>query len=492
MIKVIPTIFVVLLFLASGTRNSPSRPRLPEATAQDSMVPTSIRMVDLPPPQTPNPSPTPFPTPVIDIAAYLPKRTEGRTVRVSGKDLASLIQAAEDDATAGTVIVEGGGSLTKQIVLKRHTIFEGSTYSCDWKGETDYGAIQIANGVLVEAKGTTFLEPTYQDSRGVPALEVFQALDDSCCSHEGAPHDVAITGDFTIQGRQTSYDGGVRSSILLGNCTHCAVVGAHLKGTASIGVTVGGNAAKGNFAKNVLIYRNSMDQVPAANIAVINAEDVIVAENKITRPSKGPPFGGGVSGVDLEPNTVLDHMARIQIFNNDIAYDDAIRFAAGTAMVLQNPYASPLVKDVVAVNNRVSGGSLTDQHERNERPLTMGVWVNGPIPGLIVANNWVSKSGQAGYRFDYGGAGYRIENNTCVSCGGGGLWAMMLYGISGATVKGNSLYDYPGTWYSTASAIRVCESAKGRGDAKNNIFRDNNVEERWTKLYGNPVAVSCY
>src|SRR5215208_4133800 len=99
---------------------------------------------------TPAPAPTPYPTPNYDPASYLPAVRAGKSVRVRGENLTDKIQAAQDDPSVATVRIEGGGSISKQVSLRKHTVFDSSTYSCDVQGITDQGQFLVADGVLVE------------------------------------------------------------------------------------------------------------------------------------------------------------------------------------------------------------------------------------------------------------------------------------------------------------------------------------------------------
>ncbi len=259
--------------------------------------------------------PTPYPTPQFDPRNYLPGSPSGNTVHVSARsdaDLAKLIQAAENRADVATVYIEGGGSIAKQVTLKHHTVFDNSVYSCDVDGLTDYGVFLIADDLLIEGKGTTIMEPTYHNASG-PGIEVFQAAGDSCCSHEGSSHDIAVVG-FHIKGRQMVYDGGVRASTLLGNCKHCSAQNNFLEDTGSIGITVGGNGAKGNFAQDCLIWHNKTSGVAAANIAIVNAENVLVVENTVFMTS-GIFISGGLPGLKIINNYIFKTgQAAIQMY----------------------------------------------------------------------------------------------------------------------------------------------------------------------------------
>src|SRR5215217_6547096 len=321
------------------------------------------------------PTPTPYPTPSYDAASYIATVRAGKTVTVRGENLADKIQSAQDDPSVATVRIEGGGSITKQVTLRKHTVFDSSTYSCDVQGITDQGQFLVADGVLVEGTwrmpkvlldyfkfgngrnwkdpyllkvqaltaeqlagtGTTILEPTYVNGL-LPAIEVFQALGDSVASHTGSARDIAVIG-LHIKGRQKVYDGGVRSTILFGNCVRCSAQNNYLEDTGSIGITLGGSALeKNNFSNQGLIWHNVASGVAAANFAAVNSENLIVAENYVRRPGhQNPRFGGGVCGFDIETNSPADHTKNIGVYNNLFDYEGGLE-GAGNALCLQDPY----------------------------------------------------------------------------------------------------------------------------------------------------------
>ena len=166
------------------------------------------------------PAPAPYPTPTYNPDSYVPAVRAGKTVTIRGPNLADKLQAAQDDPSVATVRIEGGGSFDKQVTLRKHTIFDSSTYSCDMQGITDQGQFLIADGVRVQGTwrmpkelvdyfkfgngrnwqdpyllkvqaltaeqlagtGTTLLEPTFVNGP-IPAIEVFQALGDSVITH---------------------------------------------------------------------------------------------------------------------------------------------------------------------------------------------------------------------------------------------------------------------------------------------------------------------
>jgi hypothetical protein len=364
---------------------------------------------------------TPARLPNIDPASYLPARKPGPTIRVSlanvsgapagavqqrlraaresaaqADDLGLLLNAANKELTdlrGGTLSIEGGGSIKTQVQLDHHTKFDSSTYSCDVQDITDFGCFLIGDNVLVEGTyrppqvlieyfekgkgsnhrdpfllavqsltpqqlagtGTTMLEPSFARTT-VPAVTVFQAKGDACCSHTERSKNIAVVG-FHIRGRQRVYDGGVRSTIQLGNCEHCTAQNNYLEDTASIGISFGGSGLEKNFfANDCLAYHNITSGVAAANIAAVNSENVYITENYAFRLGHHEPrFGGGVCGFDLETNSAADHSKNIFVFNNLYDYESSIP-SAGSAICLQDPYKGVNHGLVVAMNNIIIGG----------------------------------------------------------------------------------------------------------------------------------------
>lgn len=426
--------------------------------------------------QTAAPAPTPYPTPNYNRASYLPNVRVGKTVTVRGANLAEKIQAAQDDQSVATVRIEGGGSIAKQVTLRKHTIFDSSTYSCDMQGITDQGQFLVTDGVLVEgtwrmpqtvidyfksgngrnwqdpyllkvqaltaeqlaATGTTILEPNFV-SGTLPAIEVFQALGDSVASHTGSARDIAVIG-FHIKGRQKVYDGGVRSTILFGNCLRCTAQNNYLEDTGSIGITFGGSALeKNNYSNQGLIWQNIASGVAAANFASINSENLLVMENYVRRPGhRNPRFGGGVCGFDLETNSAADHSKNIGVYNNLFDYEDAAFESAGNAMCLQDPYHGPNHGKVIAANNAAIGGRADIVH----RFMSNGLFLVG-LKQCEVVNNYVFRTGQNALQA-YALDGCTIQDNDFEATGGGGNSTIVLDGVVNSIFRRNHFRSRPG------------------------------------------------
>jgi hypothetical protein len=455
-------------------------------------------------------APIPYPTPNYDPASYVPIIRTGKTLTVRGANLADKIQAAQDDPSVATVRIEGGGSIAKQVTLRKHTVFDSATYSCDMQGMTDQGQFLVADGVLVEGAwrmpkvlldyfkfgngrnwqdpyllkvqaltaeqlagtGTTLLEPTYVNGPN-PAIEVFQSLGDTVGSHTGAARDIAVIG-FHIKGRQKVYDGGVRSTILLGNCVRCTAQNNYLEDTGSIGITFGGSALeKNNFSNQGLIWHNVTSGVAAANMAAVNSENLLVVENYVRRPGHhDPQFGGGVCGFDLETNTAADHSKNIGVFNNLIDYEAGLE-SAGNALCLQDPYLGPNHGKVTVANNILIGGRSDSIH----RYLSNGLFLVG-LKRCEIMNNYVFRTGQNALQA-YSLDGCLIQDNDFESTGGGGNSTVMLNGVSNSIFRRNHYRQRPGLTINTQAGI-IDKCGKG------NVFEDNRTNGQVT-----PQASVC-
>jgi hypothetical protein len=322
-------------------------------------------------------------------------------------------------------------------------------------------AVQSLSPQQLAGTGTTILEPTFVNGT-IPAIIVFQAKGDACCSHTGRAQNIAIMG-FHIRGRQKVYDGGVRSTILFGNCDHCTAQNNYLEDTASIGITFGGSALEKNFfANDCLAYHNITSGVAAANIAAINGENIFVFENYAFRLGHHEPiFGGGVCGFDLETNSAADHSKNIYVLNNLYDYEGSLN-SAGSAMCLQDPYAGANDGLVVAENNIAIGG----REDRIWRFMTSGLFLAG-LKGCQIRNNYVFRTGQNALQA-YGISGCVIEDNDFESTGGGGNPTVFTTGATNTTFRRNGYRDRPGLGISTHPGfVEKC--------GRDNIYQNNLV-----------------
>ena len=440
-------------------------------------------------------------------SAALPRLRTVRQSSAEANDLGPLINAASKELTTlggGTIAIEGGGSIKTQVELDHYTKFDSSTYSCDVVDITDFGCFLIGDNVLVEGTytppptlleyfrkgngsnhrdpfllavqalapeqlagtGTTILEPNFASGR-TPAVAVFQAKGDACCSHTERSKNIAVVG-FHIRGRQQVYDGGVRSTIQLGNCERCTAQNNYLQDTASIGISFGGSGLEKNyFANDCVAYHNITSGVAAANIAAVNSENVYIFENYAFRLGHHEPrFGGGVCGFDLETNSDADHSKNIFVFNNLYDYESSIP-SAGSAVCLQDPYKGVNHGLVVAMNNIIIGG----REDRIYRFLSNGFFLNG-LKGCQIRNNYVYRTGQNAIQA-YSIEGCLIEDNDFESTGGGGNYTVWTTDSANNIFRRNNYRDRPGLSINVqAGFLEIC----GKGNTyEKNLIRGRDV-----------------
>jgi len=404
------------------------------------------------------------------------------------------------------VKITGGGSITNQVRLRHHTVFDSSTYSCDTRGRDDnianntnnslwYGCFLVDDNVLVEGTwrppveldnffanpsavtlakvqaltphqlsgtGTTILEPRFHTK--LPSIAVFQSYQDAMSSqHEREAKNITIMG-FHVVGRQPIYDGGIRQTITLGNCVNCAAIYNYLDNTRAIGIQFGGSAGSGKYADHFLAWRNVFSRVASANIAVVNGENGLIAENySLKLGHKG--FGGGISGFDLETNGPDDHARNIWVMNSLFDYEGSSQESAGNAINLQAPGVNGITDGIYAVNNWIIGGRNDGLH----RYMSNGILMNA-VNGVTIKNNYIYKTGQAAIQW-YGapqrtGTGSLIEDNWLDATGSGGTPSILLISVSGLTVRRNRFTLDPGTVFGTDQRILDCSGSR-------NVFVDN-------------------
>lgn len=516
------TIIFCLLFAAgspgrtSNHRPLVSGPQFATRSLDLSLTPQPTQLVAST--QSPGPAPSkakapalplavPVPTPAYDPRSYI-RVPVGNSITVrarQGEDLAALINAAQNKNVA-TVKVAGGGSITNQVRLRRHTVFDSSTYSCDTRGRDEvvagntnnslwYGCFLVDDNVLVQGTwrppveledffanpsavtlakvqalspeqlagtGTTILEPNFHTR--LPSITVFQSYQDAVSvQHEREAKNITIMGIHVI-GRQPIYDGGVRPTIALGNCVNCAAIYNYLDNTRAIGIQFGGYGGGGKFTNHFLAWRNVLSRVAAANIAVVNGENGLIAENySLKLGHQG--FGGGISGFDLETNAPEDHARNIWVMNGLFDYEGSSQKSAGNAINFQAPGVNGTTGEIYAVNNWIIGG----RNDGVYRYMSNGILVHS-INGVTIRNNYIYKTGQNAIQW-YGvgrgtGAGSLIEDNWFDATGGGGNPTIALITASGVTVRRNRFTLDADTQFGTDLRIQDCGGTR-------NVFADN-------------------
>lgn len=502
--------------LPSPTPVQTPTPPLPDPSPSPVESPSSSPSPTTTP--TAQPTATPFPTPQIDPQSFIPAPKQGSTVRLQGEegeDYSAKIQAVMDNSANVAQVVLGPGTLRRSIIARTHTHIETTREKplvCELSEDlpqfkmfprSDYGCILIESGVHVSgnftpphemldyfAKGnghqwrsdpyaqkllnlsddaihgnaSTVLEPEFSLGPSNPGIFVFQAINDVGSSHTGQSENIAVTG-IVVQGRQKTYDGGVRATATLGNCKRCSFQNMFLRDTGSIGLQAGGSAIdSGNHASDFLFWHNITSGVAAANIAMVNASPFYVMENFCRRPGR-PEFGGGVSCVDMETNSPADYSGG-WIVNNLADYEGARAEGAGSAFLAQDPYVGPNRKEVVIANNVAIGGRDDVIH----RYMSNGYYLVG-LQQCKVVNNYVFRTGQNAIQA-YATNGCLVQDNDFESTGGGGQFTIQFYGVTNTTVRRSNFRTTLGLPINTQAGFSEVEQSCG------NLYEENLVDGR--------------
>ncbi|HYJ86188.1 MAG TPA: hypothetical protein VEW46_09045 [Pyrinomonadaceae bacterium] len=404
--------------------------------------------------------PMPYPTPAVNLESYLPKVDPNAPVieiKGSSGEVGPYLQAASDELDKrgrgkGIIRFSGKGVVSKRPILNHHLYGTSRSELVCNQQDAWLGCIILKDGVLVD--GVTVHEPTYDQTEGgwQPAITIFQTYADfTSNAHEKLARNISIINSTFIGGKRTRGDGGTRSTLAFTNCDTCAAANNNFINTSSIGVQWGGASTSGHFARHCLSYYNRFEGVVAAHEAIVNGEDILVIGSSSTRPSR-VGFSGGVSLIDMELNAETDHGRRIGIYNVSCDYTEAgLVGGAGNCINIQNSPNSPFVRDVTVANFTAHGGDPADSRSK---PLSNGIFVNGEIPGLLVTNGTVTKAGQTCVQAHGGGKEQIYRNIDCVSCGGGGIFAIELNDVNGALFQNNRIFDAKVNNVSTDPRIR--------------------------------------
>jgi hypothetical protein len=513
-------LLIVVVFLTTGC---PKDKKPPIPTANPTPIPTPTPTPTSSP--TPSPTvnipiswATPYPTPsLLSIKIpTIPAVTISLT-QEGNEDYAEKIQRVMDSPLSLTTLISiGPGKLTRPIIVRNNILLDlpkGTHLACDITEPlqefeirgiplTDYGCLLLADGVTVFQKrdmrkelvdffekgnaskwrtdpyfqaltaltdqeligeSGTILEPTYYYGDGVnktPQVATIMTLNDVLGSHQNISRDIAVIG-VAIEGRQEYYDGGVRSTVQLGNCHNCLIYNSLLFETASIGFSAGGSALdKGNYSNNVLFYRNITIGVAAANTAFVNSENSYVINHYARRPGSrrfaAKNQGGGVTAFDLETNIPDDHSKEIYVLNSLADYEGSpFPGGAGSAFVAQDPYNGANHGLVVIANNAAIGG----RDDRLYRFMSNGIYLNG-LKGCQVINNYVYRTGQNAIQ------AYRIkdcliQDNDFEHTGGGGAVTISLQDNSTNNIIRRSHYRSAPVAISSSAGFEEIDNSCG-------------------------------
>lgn len=437
-----------------------SNPLVPPAVVQPSLTRTPdalpVRWGQITP--GPTPAPAPLPTPggaIVKVSAY------------EGQDIGERINKADKalGAKEGWIRVDVVGAISTTVHLSAgHKLkFSKGRYPLNGFAKDDFPFL-VENNTAIYGSGmdeTTFLEsPTgYLVIGSAGLLEVERGY-----GWVGIRSNLRFAG-FTVEGRNMTAEGGVRSTIQLGNAHDVHIWSVKLRDTTCLGITAGGAGLTGKFAENVLVEDCVFEGVASQNLNVVNGQKIIFRRNKFFRTGKLCAGGTGCEGavsIDVEPNNSSD-VAR-DILIEDILIDSTNSpFLHGNGIMIQNGVHANF-GNVTLSRITVIGGPLTTNYSN----IASGIYLAN-VNNVIVRDAYVQRVGHSGFRVE-SSKNITVERVKLVSTGTGGILSFEVYNTTDSRFAFNSVTVDP-------------HSPLGRGlinethDSNRNVFEGNIVSE---------------
>ncbi|MGB8508635.1 MAG: right-handed parallel beta-helix repeat-containing protein [Pyrinomonadaceae bacterium] len=397
-------------------------------------------------------------------AATSPSQNKGKqNTRVAndfpGADLGAKINAANASlgGSPGEILVRGGGTISTQVIITPgHTLrFSAGTYTLQterlWEGAF---LLQSKTSVVGSGWDTIIVEP--------PKVGwiVFQSFADASSQpvHSGTDSDIRIT-DLQIKGANPAVEGGVRQTVVLGNCHRCGVENLWLNGTGVIGIQAGGTAVAGNFADGVTIKKNLLSHVASQAVAVVNGQNVVIDSN--TFKDSGRCCAEGMTPIDLEPNDPRDIIRNIEITNNTIDSRNS-NFIHGNGILVQNGARTSGYGPVLVQNNTVIGGELLPPLAGY---ISVGIYVTAFTENVKIINNTVRRVAHSGIRLENTTRNY-VSGNKLISTGTGGIISFEVTNTTDSQIFDNVVAIDPNSPLGT-------EIIQEAGTAARNSYRGN-------------------
>jgi Right handed beta helix region len=359
----------------------------------------------------------------------------------------------------GSIVVDVVGAIETPLHLtSNHRLYFGAgEYSLSVPGK-EAAAIMLENNNAIYGAGinkTILLEPT----NGYYVIAGAGLLLDKANGVEwaGIRSNITLAG-FTIRGRNTAVEGGVRSAVALGNAHDVHIYNIGLENTSALGVTAGGNGASGNHAERWLVEESFSRGSASQAWNVVNGREITFKH--IIVLDMGKLCGGnpceGATAFDVEPNVSQDAASNITITDCWIDSSNS-SFLHGNGILIQNGVGVPDFGPVTVTRNHVDGGP----HYR----IATGIYVTGQ--NTTVTDNYVTRVGHSGLRLE-GATGNQVERNELVSTGTGGIHAFEITNSSGNTIRSNTVRVDPQWPLGNGIMVEL-------GKSDRNIYKGNAV-----------------
>jgi len=368
---------------------------------------------------------------ILATSSAISGRTQTQATRVvansfQGADIGAKINAADKalGQRPGEIVVQGGGMIATQVVISPGHVLrvQPGTYAANTAGVP----ILLKSGSSLIGSGweSIILESTAQGQ-----FTVIGAYNGTVTN--GAADTNVTIRDIQVKGANPGLY-SAPPAISLGNCSNCVVDHVWMNGTRSIGIAVGGASFTGHWAENVRVVNSLFTRVASQNLALVNGRNIVFEGNRFIAP--GQRGGPGNTSIDLEPNQSSDRMEDVIIRNNLIDHRGSEMPVTGNGIVVQEGPGTPHIRNILVENNTIIGG---ENRGNIYSALSNGIYLIGMVQDVIVRNNTVTRTGQAGIRIS--GSRITVTNNKLTDVGGGGIPGFLVEGLVDSRIERNTL-----------------------------------------------------
>lgn len=427
---------------------------------------------------TPDPSPATPPIIVTDPTVPVPPPGALNTKDFPGDDVGARVNAAITSLSGrpGSIVVEPGTIATQIRLTPTHNLYfrpgefpivNPSPTSKDPQGTRYwFGAILQGHNTRIWGAGeslTKFIEPAKY------GYIVIQASEDAIFDRGNVLNSLPTLdiggGYFSVVGANTQPEGGVHSTIQVGNAHGFEYQHISLIDTSCLGITCGGTAINDHHAEDGLIAFIHAEGLASQTVNMVNGRRTKFEDITCLRPGKFLDRMN-LTSIDLEPNTHLDviqdiELRRVFINATDSPLVNGKPVSTGNGIAIQNTTKTLDYGPVILEDFKIIGGPLIQDFAGR---LSVAVYVGGPTKGVTVRKGYAQRVGQSIYRFEDGTESTGED----------------LVGVSGGT-GGTEAFDVANTTHSQFSRIKISvdpnsltasNRIKEQGSSDFNEFKD--------------------
>lgn len=380
-----------------------------------------------------------------------------------GEDLGARINAADKalGTRRGWIVAEPGTISTQIRLSSGHKLKFTKGRFISTNTNRDTSDILVENDTAVYGSGMDQTILVESENAYVVIASAGTLESERGYGGVGIRTNIEIAG-LTIEGRNMQAEGGVRSTIQLGNAHNVRIRNVKLRDTTCLGISAGADGHTGKFAEDWIVEDCIFEGVASQNLNVVNGQKIIYRRNKFLRTGKlcagGKPCVG-VTSIDVEPNNSTDRARDILIEDTLIDSSDS-PFLHGNAVVIQNgarsDFGNVIVRRLKIIGFRMDAPPASR--------LASGIYLSY-VNDVVVSDNEIFRASHSGIRVE-NSVRVTVERNTLVATGTGGITSFEIANTTDSQFNFNNVR--PQGLYGSG---RILES----GTSDRNTYRGNTV-----------------